>query len=110
MKTTPQSVPEAVKHSPLPWKAEEPAGKRPWIESPTGYCAISCGNTDEEAAANAAYIVTACNAFPAVVEALKELLDAEDNDTHWWSEKLWHDYKPSDIQTKYRALLASLPK
>lgn len=63
------------KHSPLPWKQH--LVDETLIVSPdhSAVC-VSEGDYEDNAAlmeANAAYIVKACNAYPKLVEALKEI-------------------------------------
>jgi hypothetical protein len=82
-------------HTPTPWKYEYIDRNRAIISAPKGanhvYClfgefvgppdfeketqAIACKISAEEAAANATFIVRACNAHDALVEALEALAD-----------------------------------
>ena len=68
-----------VEHTPTPWTAEK-GGKGAWIKGANGeWAALSCGDTDATADANAAFILEAVNTFAtrpsapadALVEALR---------------------------------------
>lgn len=69
-----------MRHTPLPWSTN---GTFVWITSDNteigkrgeDLAFVPAGENSTEREANAAYIVKACNAFPDLVEALKELLD-----------------------------------
>ena len=58
--------------TPGPWEAEEGGGRGGWIRNATTreWSAMSCGETSEQATANAALIVAAVNAAPALLAAL----------------------------------------
>ena len=87
--------------TPLPWalseqrihyaiasyKTQQRVAEIRHCEGPNGH------NTKD----NAAYIVAACNAYPALVAALRESLQAYEG-----------DFGPMHISTRHRALLRSL--
>lgn len=51
------------------WVAEEPSGKGCWVGNDNGWAALSCGNTDKEAIANAQLISKA----PEMLDRLESL-------------------------------------
>jgi hypothetical protein len=72
--------------SPLPWKVEQVEFEGEqwlWLDDGTGkaICGFSDPDDgiDDEDRANAAYIVQACNSYPALVAALRELLKWSDH-------------------------------
>ncbi|MGO4337836.1 hypothetical protein AB4037_23245 [Labrys sp. KB_33_2] len=71
-------------HTPTPWEAEPEAGRGAWIKGTSGeWAALSCGDTDESARANAALIVAAVNTY-APTQARVAELEAE-------VVRLWED-------------------
>ena len=95
-------------HSPLPWElfrfdGYDPVRDYPGkivahngqevFNGPFSFRALR-GATDEEAQANAEYIVKAANNYPAMLEALRELADG-----------MWHSEPSRD---KARAVLATI--
>lgn len=59
------------KFTPGPWVAEQDGGKGSWVKGVTGeWAALSCGDTDESANANAHLIAAA----PVLYAALDELV------------------------------------
>jgi hypothetical protein len=69
--------------TPLPWKANTsgPAGRRAlYIYGGENYCIAGLGDRVDAQKANAAYIVHASNTYPKLVEALREVLAAHDNE------------------------------
>lgn len=113
MKTTPQSVPEAVKHSPLPyktpWNVKYSVPSNPYVKHHirSGNRVVALVNptlsdvqdlTDEsapEGRKHAAFIIQACNSFEPLRDALTALLSSV--------------VYESDRE-KARTLLDSLPK
>jgi len=66
---------QAGGHTPTPWSAEQNGGRGSWIKGATGeWAALSCGDTDASAEANAALIVRAVNSYAALVEATRDAL------------------------------------
>lgn len=65
-----------VKHTALPWQANY-QGDPVQVGSPGRFVAMTLGCDDSIATgedyANAKYIATACNAYPALVEALERI-------------------------------------
>lgn len=67
-------------HTPLPWKAENGAGRGAWIMgADEGWSALVCGNNDETAIANKDFIVRACNSHYDILDCLKEARKHLDN-------------------------------
>lgn len=63
-------------HTPLPWERELGGKRGAWIQGTDGnWSALSCGQTDAEASANAEFIVRACNSHYELLEALIALRD-----------------------------------
>lgn len=85
-------------HSRLPWTCgddTENVGGGMNIHAASDYrcahtSAVRAGGrdciSDAEAKANARYIVTACNAYPALVEALKDLAELAEGEWAWMRE------------------------
>lgn len=70
------------KHTPGPWAAEPMTGRGAWIKAENGtWTALSCGDTDLEAEANARLIAAA----PELLAAVKAL--------EWSGEREWSDGK-----------------
>lgn len=67
-----------AKHTPLPWKVENGAGRGAWIMgADEGWSALVCGNNDETAIANKAFILRACNSHYELLEACRLLIGAD---------------------------------
>jgi hypothetical protein len=63
------------KHTPGPWIAEPMVGRGAWVKGSNGtWAALSCGDSDLEAEANACLIA----AVPDLLDALKEIVAADD--------------------------------
>jgi hypothetical protein len=61
-----------IKHTLTPWSAEPNGGKGSWIKGASGeWAALSCGDTDASADANAEFIVRAVNVHDDLVAAVK---------------------------------------
>lgn len=61
-----------VKHTPLPWKAENGESRGAWIMgADEGWAALVCGDNDSTAIANKDFIVRACNSHYALLESAK---------------------------------------
>ncbi len=65
-----------TKHTPTsgPWSIEQPVRRGAWIYGPDGYVALTCGNTDEEAEANARLIAAAPDLLAALEMATEMLV------------------------------------
>ena len=64
----------AKEATPGEWQAENAGGRGSWIGNAnheTSWAAMSCGNSDAEAEANAALIVALRNALPQILSALR---------------------------------------
>lgn len=67
-------------HTPTPWEAEPSAARGAWIKGADGeWVALSCGDTDERAVANAEFIARAVNAHDALVAACEAALEASEH-------------------------------
>lgn len=78
-----------VKHTPLPWKAEEGAARGAWIMGADEcWSALACGDDDRTAIANTGFIVRACNSHYDLLVALKDCRNAmyADNPADGWAE------------------------
>lgn len=61
-------------HTPTPWSAEFSGGRGAWIKGANSeWSALACGDTDDSANHNAAFIVRAVNAHEELVAALKQI-------------------------------------
>jgi hypothetical protein len=69
----------SAQHTPTPWGAEPKGGKGSWIKGASGeWAALSCGDEDATADANAEFICRAVNAHDDLVAALKYARDKAD--------------------------------
>lgn len=66
----------SAQHTPTPWSAEVGGGRGSWIKGYTGeWTALSCGDTDASAEANARFIVRAVNCHDELLAALEGDID-----------------------------------
>lgn len=64
-----------VKHTPLPWKAENGESRGAWIMgSDECWAALVCGDNDSTAIANKDFIVRACNSHYELLKVCKVVL------------------------------------
>ncbi len=69
-----------AKHTPGPWEPEAGVARGAWIQGSNGnWAALACGETDEEARANARLIAAA----PDLYEALQQALAVHGNGYSW---------------------------
>lgn len=72
------------KRTPGPWQAEPMTGRGAWIKGENGnWAALSCGETDLEAEANARLIAAA----PELLAALKSMVERVG--PRWFLEQNW---------------------
>lgn len=93
-----------MKHTPLPWHYDD---YRIWAgadeeDGPSHLIAsLKFGRLADNVDEDGAYIVRACNEFPAMLEALREMYS-------WIEDGFREDEKPCELVADTRAILARL--
>jgi hypothetical protein len=94
------------RHTAIPWHHEQKDKRGAWIGGST-WAALSCGETDEQAEANAHFIVTAVNAHDELVAALELAEDVLSRPPY--SNGMWpNGMHPQTGITQIRAALAKV--
>lgn len=76
----PTKVMSGARFTPGPWMAEPMTGRGAWVKGESGeWAALSCGNTDAIAEANARLIAAAPDMYEALIAALPYIESELDN-------------------------------